>query len=107
MAGITLKFIIKSQRFWEDVYPRLCRPVQNHRGSALHGSGDAVSGPNAEPPGGSAQREEDAAVLPGDPAHGAPGSILGIRPAQDQDGYFPPQVSVKYAGFCFPVEIER
>lgn len=104
---------LKSPVLRGSLFLHLCRPVQDHSGSAVHGSGAAVSGPHAEPAGGSAQREEDAALLPGVPAHSSSGGILGIRPAQDQDGYFPSQVSIKHRllfrlrikgddlGFCF------
>lgn len=76
------------------VSKRLCRPVQDLSGAAVHGTGAALSGPHAEPAGGPAQREEDAALLPGVPAHGPAGGVLGLGPAQDQDGYFPPQVTI-------------
>lgn len=82
-------------RFGERVFAGLRRSVQDGSGPALRGPGAAVSGPNAEPAGGSAQREEDAALLPGGPAHRPSGSVLGVGPAQNQDGCFPPQVSAR------------
>lgn len=68
------------------------RPVQDLVRSALHGVRAAVPGPLAQPAGGSAQREEDASVLGGVAAHGSSVGLVGHRPAQDQDGCFPPKV---------------
>lgn len=86
---------------------RPCRPVQDRSGSAVHGAGAALSGPHAEPAGGPAQREEDAALLPGVPAHGPPGGVLGLRPAQDQDGRFPAQVSRHAGGLLLLLRMDR
>lgn len=72
----------------------LRRPVQDGVAPALHGPGAAVPGPLAEPAGRPAQREEDAAVLPGVSAHRSPAGVLGHRPTQDQDGRFPTKVIV-------------
>lgn len=68
------------------------RSVQDSIGPALHRAGAAVPGPRAEPAGGPAQREEEPAVFPGVPAHRPPAGLLGVRPAEDQDGHLPAQV---------------
>lgn len=72
----------------------LGRSVQDLVRPAIHRPGAAVPGPLAQPAGGPAQREEDAAVLPGVPAHRSSARLLGHRPAQDQDGCLPAQVEI-------------